>query len=112
MVGCAVLHLVSLAVAPPTSGLAALLLLGMAFACLPCATRAAMAPTRRTWLHAGTVSIAMLAAHPFVGLLSSGHAMHAHVVADAGVLTLGLTLGPLLSLCLSGYAAWVTAASA
>src|SRR4051812_32801947 len=64
MAACAVLHLVSLAVAPPASGLATLLLLGMTYACVPCATRAAMAPTRRTWLHAGAVSIAMFVAHP------------------------------------------------
>ena len=112
MVACAVMHLGSLVVAPPMSGLAGLVLLAMALACLPCATRAVMAPTRRTWLHAAAVSALMLVAHPALGLVGAGHAMHAHGAVMPAVITVGLTVGPLLGLCLSGYAARVTAAAA
>lgn len=107
MAACGALHLGSLAVSPPTSGALALVMLAMALACVPCATRTVLAPTRRTWVHSAAVSVGMLVAHPLLGLLDGRHAMHVHGTAPAAV-TFGLVAGPLLSLCLSGYGIWVT----
>jgi hypothetical protein len=100
MSGCAALHVSAAAGAHSLSGVHALVLLGMALACVPCAVHAVMAPTRRSWLHAALVAGGMVAAHPFLGLMDAGHQGH----VDGGLpllVSAGMTLGPVVALGLA-----------
>jgi len=101
MVGCLALHLVA---AAGSSGVQVLVLLGMALACMPCATHALLAPTRRTWIQAGLVSAGMLGAHPLLGLLPAGHVGHAGGSVPVVVST-GMVAGPAVALGLACFAA-------
>ena len=103
MAGSAGLHLVAAGGLAHASGMHVLLLFGMAFVCLPCAARALLAPTRRSWIRAGVVSAGMLTAHPLMGFLGaahSGHSAHAGVALPV-VVSIGMVAGPAVALCLA-----------
>jgi hypothetical protein len=104
MAGCGALHLVAAADSAATSGVQVLVLLGMALACMPCATHALLAPTRRTWIQAGLVSAGMLGAHPLLGLLPAGHVGHAGSSIPV-VVGMGMVTGPAVALGLACFGA-------
>jgi hypothetical protein len=100
MSGCAVIHVMVAAGAHSRSGVHALVLLGMALACVPCAVHALMAPTRRSWLRAALVAGGMVAAHPFLRLMDAERQGH----VDSGLpllVSAGMTLGPVVALGLA-----------
>ena len=101
MATCAVLHVVAAAASPHASGLHVLAMLGMALACLPCATHVLLHPTRRTWIQVGVMSVGMLVAHPLLGLSDAGHAGHMDMSVPAPV-AVGLVLTPALAACCAG----------
>lgn len=88
------------------SGVYVSVMLAMSLGCLPCAVHALLAPTRRSWLLAGGMALAMLIAHPLLGLLAAaGHHM---VMPMPGYIAAGMVLVPALSLCLAAAGAVAT----
>jgi hypothetical protein len=104
MAGCAALHVVAAAGSAGRSGVEVLVLLGMGLACIPCATHALLAPTRRTWVRGGVVAAAMLVVHPLLSGFDAGHTGHAGSPVPA-VVGIGMLVGPAVALCLAGAGA-------
>jgi hypothetical protein len=92
--GSALLHAAA-AAGSAASPAGPLLLLAMGLACLPCALRTVLLPTRRAWAAAAAVPAAMLALHP---LLPAVH-VHAGGALAAGALVAVPAAALLLALC-------------
>lgn len=101
MGACSVLHLLAAAESPPGSDALVLLMLGMALVCLPCATHLILAPSRRTWVHAGLLAAGMLVAHSVVTGMTA-HSGHDHAgSAWSAVAGVALVASPAMTLCLA-----------
>ena len=102
VLGCSVLHLVALSQLPVPSTAHVVALLGMAMICLPCVPHLLLAVRQRTWIYTGLLSGGMLAGHALLNLVDGGHAHHM-AISMPPVVTIGLTVGPSVTLILAVF---------